>query len=133
MQVLTATNATQGTRADDFCFALDGELVRPATTCTADRLAVPDGGCGCGCMRSFTGLSSGKATTTAVVAELDLTRDAYLAALADSSGRQGWTRLAASDALADAADELLSIASDFEAGDVLERRGDVIRPRDPES
>src|SRR4051794_41941292 len=72
MKLLTATHAGQGDRTGDFCFAVEGELVLLGLVCATDE-ADPDGGCGCG--RAFAGMSSHRATTTALVRDLDLTYD----------------------------------------------------------
>jgi hypothetical protein len=72
MKLLTATRERQGEQAGDFCFATDGELVLVGDVCAADR-DDPDGGCGCG--RAFSGMSSMRATTTALVRDLDFTLD----------------------------------------------------------
>ena len=69
MKLLTATRERQGERDGDFCFAVEGELVLLGSVCATDE-ADPDGGCGCG--RAFSGMSSLRATTTALVRELDL-------------------------------------------------------------
>lgn len=70
MKVLTATHATQGQRTNDFDWCVDGELVmQPPFVCGTD-LDNPDGGCGCG--RSWAGLNSERATTTAIVADVPL-------------------------------------------------------------
>jgi len=69
MRILTATSRTQGQRASDFHWCIEGEVVTPVRViCDRDRELGPDGGCGCG--RSFAGLSSHKATTTAIVREI---------------------------------------------------------------
>jgi hypothetical protein len=78
MKLLTATRAGQGDRTGDFCFAVEGELVLLGLVCATDE-ADPDGGCGCG--RAFAGMSSHRATTTAVVRDLDLTYDDLRAAV----------------------------------------------------
>ena len=70
MKLLTATRTGQGERDGDFCHAVEGELVLLGFVCATDRKN-PDGGCGCG--RAFAGMSSQRATTTALVRELDLT------------------------------------------------------------
>ncbi|MCU1667804.1 MAG: hypothetical protein JWP40_731 [Blastococcus sp.] len=70
MKLLTATREGQGEREGDFCHALEGELVMMGWVCATDQND-PLGGCGCG--RAFSGLSSRRATTTAVVRDLDLT------------------------------------------------------------
>jgi hypothetical protein len=72
MKLLTATRERQGERDGDFCFAVEGELVLLGFVCATDR-ADPDGGCGCG--RAFSGRSSLRATTTALVRALDLSVD----------------------------------------------------------
>ncbi|WP_116452045.1 DUF7715 family protein [Blastococcus litoris] len=72
MKLLTATHDTQGAREGDFCFAIEGELVLLGYVCPEDE-ADPDGGCGCG--RAFSGMSSMRATTTALVRDLDVSPD----------------------------------------------------------
>ena len=70
MHVLTATSRTQGQRANDYTFTIEGELVRVDEACGSDQRD-PDGGCGCG--RGFAGMSSCRATTTALVRDLPMT------------------------------------------------------------
>src|SRR4051794_17772949 len=72
MKLLTATWERQGEQDSDFCFATEGELVLLGFVCAADE-ADPDGGCGCA--RAFSGMSSLRATTTALVRDLDLSID----------------------------------------------------------
>jgi hypothetical protein len=72
MKLLTATRERQGEQDGDFCFAIEGELVLMGFVCATD-VADPDGGCGCG--RAFSGMSSMRATTTAVVRDLDVSLD----------------------------------------------------------
>jgi hypothetical protein len=72
MKLLTATRERQGERDGDFCHALEGALVLLGFVCATDE-ADPDGGCGCG--RAFSGMSSMRATTTAVVRDLDVSID----------------------------------------------------------
>ena len=72
MKLLTATRERQGERDGDFCNAIEGELVLLGFVCATDE-ADPDGGCGCG--RAFSGMSSMRATTTAVVRDLDVSLD----------------------------------------------------------
>src|SRR4051812_39226450 len=72
MKLLTATHERQGERAGDFCFAIEGELVLLGFVCATDEKD-PESGCGCG--RAFSGMSSMRATTTAMVRELDVTVD----------------------------------------------------------
>ena len=72
MKLLTATRERQGERDGDFCHAIEGELVLLDFVCATDE-ADPDGGCGCG--RAFSGMSSMRATTTAIVRDLDVSLD----------------------------------------------------------
>ena len=72
MKLLTATRERQGERDGDFCFAVEGELVLLGYVCATDE-ADPDGGCGCG--RAFSGMGSLRATTTALVRDLDVSLD----------------------------------------------------------
>ena len=72
MKLLTATRERQGERDGDFCYAVEGELVMLGLVCATDERD-PDGGCGCG--RAFSGMSSMRATTTALVRDLDVSID----------------------------------------------------------
>jgi hypothetical protein len=72
MRLLTATRERQGEQSGDFCHATEGELVLLGSVCSDDE-ADPDGACGCG--RAFSGMGSMKATTTALVRDLELTLD----------------------------------------------------------
>jgi hypothetical protein len=72
MRLLTATRLRQGGQDGDFCHAIEGELVLLGFVCATDEKD-PDGGCGCG--RAFSGMSSMRATTTAVVRDLDVSLD----------------------------------------------------------
>ncbi len=71
MRVLVATHETQGDDDRDFCFCLEGELVRlPMVICRS--------GDQCGCARAFDGVASQRATTTAKIVERhDLDLDIY--------------------------------------------------------
>ena len=121
MHVLVATTQTQGLRPDDFCWTIEGELVRlPGLTCADPR---------CGCDRSWAGLASSRATTTCRVAELDIQREGLRAAFGDALWREGW--LAGDDAwVDDFVDGHLEIASTFPVGAVLEvDHGEQVRCR----
>jgi hypothetical protein len=116
MKVLTATSQTQGQRGNDFHWCIEGELVHFGMVCAADRTD-PDGSCGCG--RAFAGLNSHRATTTAMVRDIDgFTRDDYIEAIRSSLSQQGWDPGTAEEE----ADELISMVADWPAGAVAERR-----------
>src|SRR5512140_3393805 len=113
MKILVATAQTQGARPTDFDFCIEGELVWIGMVCADDRRD-PDRGCGCG--RSFAGMNSHRATTTARVAEVGMDFAHYAEALRSSLKAQGRpTR----DAIP-MAGELADIAEEFPIGAVLE-------------
>lgn len=122
MKVLVATAALQGTRSDDFNFCIEGELVWIGSVCSTDR-ADPDGGCGCG--RSFAGMASHRATTTARVAEVELDFAHYAEALRSSLKDQGRPVQGAIPL----AGELADLAAELPVGTVVERRLDEVRWR----
>ena len=126
MKLLTATRERQGERDGDFCFAVEGELVLLGFVCATDQ-ADPDGGCGCG--RAFSGMSSLRATTTALVRDLDLSVDDvriavegyYVAAGMgpDVIGRGEFAELVTATV-----DEMVDIAPSLPASAVVGRRLD---------
>jgi hypothetical protein len=126
MKLLTATRERQGERDGDFCFAVEGELVLLGLVCATDA-ANPDGGCGCG--RAFSGMSSMRATTTALVRDLDVSLDDvrlavegyYVAAGMgpDVIGGDEFAELAAATV-----EEMVDIAAWLPAGAVVGRRLD---------
>jgi len=122
MRILVATIKTQGTRKNDFCFVPEAEPVMFGFECDNEPI---DGRCGC--RRSMVGLSCHKGTTTVAVVDGAMDRAAFVAALVKSIRRSGFNP--APSAVGSMADELTTIASRFEAGTVLERRGDAFRAR----
>ena len=126
MKLLTATRERQGERDGDFCFAVEGELVLLGFVCASDE-ADPDGGCGCG--RAFSGMSSMRATTTALVRDLDLSVDDVRTAVEgyyvaagmgpDVIGRGEFAELVTATV-----DEMVDIAPSLPAGAVVGRRLD---------
>jgi hypothetical protein len=116
MKILTATSRTQGQRRNDFHWCIEGELVHFGMVCAADR-ADPDGGCGCG--RAFAGLNSHRATTTAMVRDIEgFSIDDYVEAIRSSLAQQGWDPGTAEEEAA----ELVDIMADWPVGAVAERR-----------
>lgn len=125
MRILTATAIGQGIRDNDFDWTIEGELVLVGFVCARDRND-PGGGCGCG--RAFSGLSSQRATTTAMVRDLPLTRDDFTTALAGYYESAGWG-VFTPDELVDEVDGLLDVVSDWRTGTIVERRLDYLTPR----
>jgi len=123
MKLLTATTTGQGQRRNDYCWTVEGELVYLGLICGRDEREGPDGGCGCG--RGFGGLNSHRATTTAMVRDVeDFTLAMYAEALRSYLEQAGWAELmedAAGLALQEAA-EMAELADRYPAGTILERR-----------
>jgi hypothetical protein len=124
MRLLTATERTQGQRDNDFHWCIEGELViPPPQVCELDR-SDPDGGCGCG--RAFAGLSSHRATTTAIVSEIEgFSRYDLFDAIRSSLEQQGW----ATDEAGDLTDVMVELAAEHPIGTVLEHRLEHIAVR----
>jgi hypothetical protein len=123
LKVFVATRRTQGRRDNDFAHHDSPELVDLARTCDQDTA---ESAYGCG--RAFTGLSSGKVTTTAEVVERDLTLVQFRNVVHRSLVAAGFDdapelRRAAEQS----ADEMVRIAESWPVGTVVERRGgDII-------
>ena len=130
MRLLVATDQTQGFATNDFHACVEGELVMMQEPCAIDR-SDPDGGCGCG--RAFAGLSSHRATTTAVVRDLDLSLTDVRAAVIGYLESAGWLKLVSAPDRDQLVDEvttsLVLMGADFPAGTVLTRRLDYLVPR----
>lgn len=125
MRVLASTTATQGERKNDFCFVPEGELVTLPFECDGERV---DGRCGC--RRSFAGMQSHRATTTAKVIEFRGTHDDYIGLVRTSMQSAGLISSATDEKLVlDFADQLLSLGAEWPLGTVLEKRGNEIQLR----
>ena len=122
MKILVATALTQGDRRNDYNYCVPGEPVWVQDPCDRDRRN-PDGGCGCG--RGFAGLASHRATTTAQIVEVAMTRDELILAMRTSLTDGGWPP----EWAADVADDNICIASVFPVGTVIERRLNEFWPR----
>lgn len=127
MKVLVATPSTQGSRGDDYFFALEGELVYLPII---DHVVLDR----CGFAQGFAGVASAKATTTAMVVDRpELSVHDWSVAVADGLSRQGWLE----DEWGEANDELLEqVLADLEAivepiapNTVIERNGTDFYPR----
>ncbi|TDD76132.1 hypothetical protein E1293_27420 [Actinomadura darangshiensis] len=120
LKLLTATNSSQGIRDNDFDWCVEGELVHIGMVCARDR-DDPDGGCGCG--RSFAGLNSHRATTTAMVRDVPgFTEADYVLAIRSSLEQQGCDPSFAEHEAA----LLRCLVRDWPVGVIVERRLDEI-------
>ncbi len=131
MKVLTATHETQGRRDNDFCSAVEGEMVLfPPIEC--GHGSIDDH---CGCHRSMAGVASHRATTTIKVADRELDPDTYSTMILEGLRDQGYVtdELMAdpkvSEWLRDLAEELMHLADAFPVASVIERRGEVVSVR----
>jgi len=126
MKVLVATKEGQGGRKNNFSWTEDGEFVGFTFECDGERI---DGSCGC--RRSFAGLHSHKATTTATVKESAITPEEFMTIHRKSMEEGGWVKPDSTDAgwVADDAKELLRLASVFPVGAIIEKRGNSIQTR----
>lgn len=129
MKVLVATKETQGKRENDFCFVPEGEMVHFSMECGGEQI---DGTCGC--RRSMGGLVTHTGTTTMKVVEMDIDRGDYRQKLKEGLVSEGWitedTPDHVDDDLVEADLNALLLAADgFDAGMVIEKRGNTFRER----
>lgn len=124
MRVLVATHQCNGTRRGDYDHCVEGELVYMQEPCASD-LRDPNGPCGCG--RGFAGMSSRRATSTALVADLELTEDDVTSAVRSSLEAGGWINPAwcpaelADQMVAEVLDLVHTVAAHFPVGTVVRR------------
>jgi hypothetical protein len=124
MRVLVATNATQGTRTEDCCGTVEGELVRLP-------VVLPGHPAGTDRPRGFLGVSSRAITTTAKVSNRKHLDPHVLAQLFEEDWRdrglevgEALRRLIGSEVV-----RLTHVAEHFALGTVLERDGPSVRAR----
>lgn len=122
MKVLVATSETQGMFEDDYCSTLDGELVYIQSVSCSNRR--------CGCSRGFAGMTSNRATTTAMVVDRpELSLNDVADALTDSLERGGWLKncdeAATTEMVGGLLTMLVNITEPNEAGSVVRREGDL--------
>ncbi|WP_308797292.1 DUF7715 family protein [Agromyces silvae] len=115
MRLLTVTARTQGERADDFCFGVNGELAWIPSPCAESMLR--PGATACECYRAFAGVTSGAPSSTALVTESDLSRREIVEAMRAGAAVNGWPPTCA----AHLAEEMLAVAGRWPTGTVLER------------
>ena len=124
LKVLVSTLSTQGDVPGDFCFVPVDELVgRYSLVCDREKA---DGSGGCGCGQAFGGFLTHRGTTTAMVAERDMTELEWRAQLFQTLNETGWASLMSAADLAHLVDELvecdLGTAARLPVGVVLGRR-----------
>jgi hypothetical protein len=102
-RIVTAYTAAQGALVE-----LSDAIHDAAATREHD-----DAICGCG----WQGLNSHRATTTATVADIDITFDDYVTAIESSLSTAGWATVA--DSAADLAEWMTDLADDYPVGTVL--------------
>ena len=125
MKVFVATKQTQGFRPSDFSFTSEKEVVRFGSVC--DRDEDIDGTCGC--RRSMVGLATRKATTTFMVAEIEITDDDYFRLVRNSYMSSGWPNHLIEDFVKEDIVTLKELTDTFPTGMVLEKRGPIIQER----
>ena len=123
MRLLVAAHADG---PGEFTWTIPGELVLLATVCDRDRPA-NGGDRGCGCSRAFVGFTSGKATTTAHIAEVDIDRVQLAQLVRDHLARSGWDP--GPPDVADITDELIALGERWPTGTTVSRVGDAIEAR----
>lgn len=131
MKLLTATQKGQGERDGDFFHAVEGEVVILGEVCATDQND-PLGGCGCG--RAFSGLLSRRATTTALVRDLDLDREDLEFAIATRFAADGITArtigdLEYAEVFTDTVEELIRFGGTWPEGTVVRRTVDGVTIR----
>lgn len=121
MLVLVATNELQGSLDTDYSCTVEGELVTPV----AAECATPDH---CGCNVGFPGLASGRAVTTAMVADLPhISEEQLRDVVEDSLERDGWFDLVDDTCRHELVDEHLdciaAVCAAFPVGTIVGRDG----------
>lgn len=116
MKFLVATKETQGQRPNDFSWTEENEPLIFGTECSHEEIDGP-----CGCMRSMVGATTSKATTTMKVAEVQ----PEIIGKISEHYKENWRKdpISAMGLAIEMLFEVHEIATHFEIGQVLERRG----------
>jgi hypothetical protein len=125
--LLVATEETQGRRPNDYFCCEEGEVVTFGSECTRETVDGP-----CGCRRGLAGVKTNRAASTFRVVESEHMDEERLAELLATVLVAWGFYESPPEALGEASESaarLAKIASDFPAGTVLERRGDMFSPR----
>lgn len=127
-----STKQTQGDKSSDFDWIPEiGEIVYLSFMCDRDRNDLNNG---CGCGRAFTGLSTGKSATTAVIAEVDISDEDLRKLVYDHFVAGDWIKPAkpepTDDELVDETlIDMIEIGESFDTGTIVERAGDEVLER----
>ena len=130
MKILVSTKETQGQRKNDFCHVPEGEIVTFATECDGESV---DGNCGC--RRSMVGVESLSATTTIkIVDDPEMTFQKFHDIILGYMKKWGGDEPLFSEAelkkmSLQETRELLKMASYFDIGADLEKRGAKFQQR----
>jgi hypothetical protein len=120
-KALVSTTETQNDYPGDFTWTEEGEVVVSNALGMCDsHLLARDGLSRCGCDRAWSGTRTGKATTTAVVAEVEHTRLELVKQYAERiQTAYDMTEREALDAAHDVMEETLDFAAGLPAGQVV--------------
>ena len=121
-KALISTTATQNDYPGDFCWTEDGEVVVSGVLgmCESHRHAGSDGISRCGCDRAWSGVSSGRHTTTAAVADVPETRDQLIQRYADRiQTSYALSEAEAMEAATDVMGETLDFAAELPVGRIV--------------
>lgn len=118
MNFLVATALTQGEKAGDYHWCVEGELLWIQEPCGTDRR---DREMPCGCGRGFSGVSSRVGNTTARVADVELSREELVAALEASLEQGGWPPIWAAELI----DDMIELAAEWPVGAIIDRHLDI--------
>ena len=124
MRMISTTKAGQGVRPNDFSWTQEGEIAGIGFECDGEAI---DGRCGC--RRSFTGMTTHKATTTAKVVDTGLSREEYISRYIEASVEAWGDDKEIREISAKDAEMMLSFAEGFPVGTILEKRGSKIQER----
>lgn len=122
MKLLVSTTKTQGHRANDFCWLPEGEIVYEGFKCGSGYADDE-----CGCRRSLAGVTTHKASTTFIVADLPFTPAKLRALVKRSLKEAGWGEGRA--LVTYQIETMLEWAQPFTPGTVVEYRDGVIQAR----
>ena len=125
MKLLTATREGQGEQDGDFCFAVEGELVIVGEVVAGDEDDVE---------RVFRGLRSRRATTTAIVRDVGLSREDLELAVAGWLAVEGITAEATGDLeyaelFIDAVDDMVRFGAVWPENTIVRRAFDGVTIR----